>query len=184
MKKNNTNTILFFLLIIMFLVYFLSLFLRNKREKEGFLAPGTQEGGAEWDGKAWNFINRNHSVVPYIEFKRNGKGWNFTTVFHPGPSPIDLNTEGAILGEMNNLQLLPSEIKNNLHGDSYKAGLLQVERVTTPPPRRPPPNPFIFPRNPFRNPVSKQAPNPFMNIFQPNNQYQQQQKTWNSIFRR
>jgi len=198
MKKNKTNSniILFFLFIILIIA---SVFLRKKtiRETEGFLAPGTQEGGAEWDGKAWNFINKNHSTVPWIEFKRNnGKWWNFTTIVHSGPPPIDLNTEGAILGEMNNLQLLPSEIKNNLHGDSYKAGLLQVQRVTRPPPPPPPPPPHppipfhwnnSF-KNFFQNQAPTQPPNPFMNLFQRTNPFQQQQQqqvnTWNSIFRR
>jgi hypothetical protein len=180
-NNNNINTILFFLFIILLIaqIYF---FLNKKtyRRTEGFLAPGTQEGGAQWDGKAWNFINKNHSTRPL---------------------PIDLNTEGAILGEMNNLQLLPSEIKNNLHGDSYKAGLLQVERVTRPPSSARP-NPFMFPQNPFQNPFQNiflnqnssqhanpfmnlsKSMNPFMNLSQPNNKFQQQQKTWNSIFQR
>jgi len=160
MKKNNTNTILFFLLIIMFLVYFLSLFLSNKREIESFLAPGTQEGGAQWDGKAWNYITRNRSSIP----------------------EIDLNTHGAILGEMNQLQLLPSFIDDNLTNKSTSFKVKNMRRPIVRQQRKI--NPFIFPKNPFQPTVFKNSSNSIRNIFQPNNQFQQQQKTWNSIFQR
>jgi len=169
MKKNNTFSILFFLLIVTSIAQMFPLFLKNKSDMEGFLAPGTHEGGAQWNGKVWNFISRNHSVIP----------------------PIDLNTEGAILGEMNNLQLLPFIINDNLKGDSFKRGLLQVQRVTTPPVRKQAqPNPFVYPKNPFQlnpNPnananIFQNTGNAIRNIFQPPNPFQQQQKTWNSIF--
>jgi hypothetical protein len=136
MKKNKTHSILFFLLFVIFILL-IPLFFLKKRES--FLAPGTQEGGARWDGKIWSYISRNRSKIP----------------------EIDLNTEGAILGEMNNLHLLPSSIQNNLKGDSYKRSLMQVQRVTRPPP--PKVNPFVYPRNPFQilKPQVVQKPNPF-----------------------
>ena len=92
-------------------------------KKEGFLSPGTKEGGAVWDGKVWNYISRTESKIV----------------------PIDLNTEAGILGEMNNLHLLPSEIKDNLPGDSYKGTMLQVQKITRPPVK----NPYVNPKNPF-----------------------------------
>ena len=106
------------------IVFFLLVFMAALNyKKEGFLAPGTKEGGAVWDGKVWNYISRTESKIV----------------------PIDLNTEAGILGEMNNLHLLPSEIKDNLPGDSYKGTMLQVQKITRPPVK----NPYVNPKNPF-----------------------------------
>jgi hypothetical protein len=176
MKKNKTHSILFFLCTILLITFFFLSFKKSKREREEFLAPGTQEGGARWDGKIWSYISRNRSKIP----------------------EIDLNTEGAILGEMNNLHLLPSSIQNNLKGDSYKRSLMQVQRVTRPPP--PKVNPFVYPRNPFQilkpqviqttQPQVIQTTKPQVvqttkpQVIQKPVPFQKSSNTWNKFFRR
>jgi len=183
MKKNNTNinTILFFLFIILLIAQIPVFFLEKKRETEGFLAPGTEQGGARWDGKAWNYITRYRSVIP----------------------PIDLNTEGGILGEMNDMQLLPSLSANRLQAKSYKRDLLTIQRPPptsppTPPPTSPPQvvnaieNAFSKLRNVFSTPQPVVTNAPWYNNLKWGNittstrpnPLTQQQNMWSSFIRK